>query len=434
LDRGGRVVALGAMTAVLGRGRSLSSALEAEAAPLEDPRERALARELAFGVFRWLPRLDAILSCLLKRPLKAKDMDLRAVMLLGLYQLLFTRIPSHAAVSESVALCRRIGKPWSEGLVNAVLRRFQRERAHILHRIDEDEAARYAHPAWLIQAVRRSWPDAWERILEAGNAQAPMTLRVNARLRTRDDYLGSLKAAGLAAAAAPYSSHGLTLRHPVEATALPGFADGAVSVQDAAAQLAAPLLEVRPGQRVLDACAAPGGKTAHLLESEPNLAALVALEKDARRVPLLRGTLARLGLSCRVVHGDAASPRSWWDGKPFDRILIDAPCSATGVIRRHPDIKHHRRQSDVDALVSVQRGLLEALWPLLAQGGLVLYATCSILPQENQQQVQEFVESRSEAAACPIESEWGRAVGPGRQILPGDQGMDGFYYARLAKR
>ena len=334
----------------------------------------------------------------------------------------------------TVDACHDLGKSWSTGLVNALLRRFQRERAGILQAVDEYEEAKFAHSAWLVQAIRRAWPDAWQSILEAGNVRAPMTLRVNARVSAREAYLHRLDAAGIAAVAAPYTSHGLTLGNPIEVGALPGFAEGVVSVQDAAAQLAAPLLEVKPGQRVLDACAAPGGKTAHLLESEPGLATLIAVEKDAARVPLLNATLERLGLVCPVVHGDAASPGNWWDGKLFDRILIDAPCSASGVIRRHPDIKYHRRQSDVQALVSVQRGLLEALWPLLAQGGLVLYATCSILPQENQQQVLEFVKSHSDAAPCRIDSEWGRAVDPGRQILPGDHGMDGFYYARLAKR
>ncbi len=434
MKRRGRVVALGAVTAVLRDGRSLSGAFDAAAAGLEDPREGALARELAFGVFRWLPRLDAILPRLMTRPLKRKDTDVRAILLLGLYQLLFTRIPARAAVAESVALSREIGKPWSDALVNAVLRRFQREGARILESVTTSEPASYAHPGWLIESIRRAWPDAWQRILEAGNSQAPMTLRVNARVSTRDAYLERLKAAGIAAEPAPYTSHGLVLQRPSEVDALPGFTQGAVSVQDAAAQLAAPLLELELGHRVLDACAAPGGKAAHLLESGPAEVTLVALDKDTRRAPLLQNTLDRLGFSCDVIIGDATSPQSWWDGVLFDRILLDAPCTASGVIRRHPDIKYHRRQSDVDALARVQRSLLEALWPLLAQGGLLLYATCSILPQENQQQVLEFVESRSDATPYPIESEWGRAAGPGRQILPGDHGMDGFYYALLAKR
>ncbi len=434
LARSGRAIAAEAVSRVLRDGRSLSAAFETASADLAEPREVALARELAFGVFRWLPRLDPVLSRLLDRPLKRKDADIRAILLIGLYQLLFTRIPDHAAVAESVSLGSEIGKPWSKGLINAVLRRFQRESGAILDAVGQNEAAAYAHPSWLIEALRRDWPDQWRRILEAGNAQAPMTLRVNARVSTRDAYLERLEAAGIAATAAPFTSHGINLDRPQEVRALPGFDEGAVSVQDAAAQLAAPLLDPAPGHRVLDACAAPGGKTAHLLERSPDLAALVAVEKDPRRIPLLRSTLERLKLSCEVIDADATTPQGWWDGEPFDRILLDAPCTASGVIRRHPDIKHHRRKSDVEAVAKTQRMLLQALWPLLARGGLVLYATCSILPQENQQQVLEFVESLSDAAICPIHSEWGQTAGPGRQILPGDHGMDGFYYALLAKR
>lgn len=434
MNASGRDVAVDAVTRVLRDGRSLSDAFGAAAAGLNDSREAALARELAFGVFRWLPRLDPMLPRLMKRPLKRKDANVRAILLIGLYQLLFTRIPAHAAVAESVGLSRKIGKPWTEGLVNAVLRRFQREGAGILEAVCQSEAAAYAHPAWLIDAARQAWPNAWQRILQAGNARPPMTLRVNARRSTRDAYLERLRAAGMAAEPAVHTRHGLVLERPVEADALPGFAQGAVSVQDAAAQLAAPLLSPEPGQRVLDACAAPGGKTAHLLEIQPAVTTLVAVEKDARRLPPLKSTLDRLGLSGHVIHGDAAAPQRWWDGIPFDRILLDAPCTATGVIRRHPDIKYHRRQGDVETSTRLQRRLLEAVWPLLAQGGTVLYATCSILPQENQQQVLEFVESRSDAVQCPIQSEWGQAAGPGRQILPGDHGMDGFYYALLTKR
>jgi len=434
LGRSARIAALDAVIGVLREGRSLSAAFDAAAARLDDPREKALARELAFGVFRWLPRLDPVLPRLMNRPLKRKDADVGAILLLGLYQLLFTRIPAYAAVAETVALGRKIGKPWSEGLINAVLRRFQREGEAILQDVCQSEEADFAHPAWLIDAARQAWPDSWRRIMAAGNAQAPMTLRVNGRASSRDPYLERLRAAGMAADPAPYTTHGVILKSPVEVSALPGFYEGAVSVQDAAAQLAAPLLEPRPGHRILDACAAPGGKAAHLLEIQPAATTLVAVEKDPLRVPLLNSTLDRLGLSGLVILGDAALPLSWWDGKPFDRILLDAPCTATGVIRRHPDIKYHRRKSDVDALVQVQRSLLEALWPLLARGGLVLYATCSFLPQENQQQVSEFVESRSDTALCPIQSEWGQAAGPGRQILPGDHGMDGFYYALLSKR
>lgn len=429
----GRPAAAGVIRQVLSAGRSLSTALDEACERLTDPRERSLARELAFGVCRWLPRLSVILSQLLERPLRRKDLDVQVVVLLGLYQLMYTRIPEHAAVAESVSLVRALGKPRSAGLVNAVLRRFQRERAQILDTVRGNEEAEFAHPAWIIDAFKKAWPEDWRDVLQAGNVRPPMTLRVNRCQTTRVDYLKRLAEAGFNADPAPHTAHGVVLDTPVNVERLPGFQTGAVSVQDAAAQLAAPLLRLAPGLRVLDACAAPGGKTAHILESEPALAELVAIDKAAERIPRLRATLSRLALECSVINADAAHPDQWWDGQPFERILLDAPCTASGVIRRHPDIKVHRRPDDVDRQAATQRLLLEALWPLLARGGMVLYATCSILPQENQHRVAEFVESRADAELWPIESDWGRPVEPGRQILPGEHGMDGFYYALLAK-
>ena len=429
----GRPIAASVIRQVMSAGRSLSSALDEACEPLTDPRERSLARELAFGVCRWLPRLSAILPQLLERPLRRKDLDVQVVLLLGLYQLLYTRIPEHAAVAESVSLVRTLGKPWSAGLVNAVLRRFQRERAQILDAVGGNEEAEFAHPAWIIDVVKKAWPEDWRKVLEAGNIRPPMTLRVNRRQTTQTDYMKRLAEAGFKAGPALHTTHGVVLDTPVDVERLPGFEAGAVSVQDAAAQLAAPLLRLTPGLRVLDACAAPGGKTAHILESEPALAELVAVDKTAERIPRLRATLSRLALECTVINADAAHPAKWWDGQPFDRILLDAPCTASGVIRRHPDIKFHRRPDDVDRQAATQRLLLEALWPLLARGGMVLYATCSILPQENQHRVAEFVEARADVELWPMESDWGRPVEPGRQILPGEHGMDGFYYALLAK-
>ncbi len=429
----GRPIAASVIRQVLSPGRSLSSALDEACEPLTDRRERSLARELAFGVCRWLPRLSVILSQLLERPLRRKDLDVQVVLLLGLYQLLYTRIPEHAAVAESVSLARMLGKPWSAGLVNAVLRRFQRERAQILDTVRGNEEAEFAHPAWIIDVVKKAWPEDWRKVLEAGNTRPPMTLRVNRRQTTRTDYLKRLAEAGFKADPAPHTTHGVVLDTPADVERLPGFEAGVVSVQDAAAQLTAPLLRLTPGLRVLDACAAPGGKTAHILESEPALAELVALDKAPARIPRLRATLSRLALQCSVINADAAHPAKWWDGQPFERILLDAPCTASGVIRRHPDIKIHRRPDDVDRQAATQRLLLEALWPLLARGGMVLYATCSILPRENQHRVAEFVEARADAELWPIDSDWGRPVEPGRQILPGEHGMDGFYYALLAK-
>jgi 16S rRNA (cytosine967-C5)-methyltransferase len=423
--------ALQALTAVLASGESLATALPAAVAGLAEARERAFARELVYGVLRWLPRLDGVLAATLAHPLRPREHAVRAALLLGLYQLLYTRVPAYAAVSETVSLLRASDRAWATGLANAVLRRVDRERDALLARVDADPVTRYAHPAWLIEAIREAWPADWQAVLAANNAHPPLTLRVNARRTTRTAYLETLASQGIAARPAPHAPQGVTLEGALEVEALPGFAAGLCSVQDAAAQLAAPLLDLAPGQRVLDACAAPGGKTAHILEIEPALAEVVALEQAPARVALLTATLERLGLEARVARGDAGDPAGWWDGRPFDRILLDAPCSATGVIRRHPDVKSRRDPAAVAELARGQRRLLAALWPLLAPAGTLLYATCSVLPAENEAVVADFLASHPDAQPEALDCPWGRARGHGRQTLPGDEGMDGFFYARL---
>jgi 16S rRNA (cytosine967-C5)-methyltransferase len=419
---------------VLRDGASLSRAMPAALGGLADPRERAFAQELAYGALRWLPRLDALLDQVLERPLPARAVELRAILLLGLYQILHTRVPPYAAVSETLALLAGTHQRWASGLANAVLRRVDREREALLARLDQDEAARYAHPAWLVAALREAWPRDWQAILAANNARAPLTLRVNARRTTRAAYLAALAHAGMAARPAPHTEHGVVLEAPVDVEALPGFGAGLCSVQDAAAQLAAPLLGLAPGQRVLDACAAPGGKTAHILEAEPALAEVVALEQDRGRAQALRSTLDRLGLAATLVSGDAGEPAAWWDGAPFERILLDAPCSATGVIRRHPDIKVRRRAADVASAAETQARLIDALWPLLAPGGALLYATCSVFPRENEEVLARFLATHPDAQPTVLDAAWGRPRGPGRQVLPGDDGMDGFFYALVRRK
>jgi len=395
--------------------------------------ERPLGQELCYGTLRWQPRLAAVADSLLDRPLKDKDSDVYCLILLGLYQLIHTRIPDHAALAETVAAAHGLGKPWAKALVNAVLRRFQRERAAVLASVDGSEATACAHPDWLLRLLKAAWPEQWQAIVAANNARPPMTLRVNARRVSRAAYLEQLVEQGQQARAAPHTSHGLVLDVPLDVERLPGFAKGLASVQDAAAQLAAPLLDLAPGQRVLDACAAPGGKTGHILELQPALGELVALDADEQRLARVRENLVRLGLEAWLVRGDASAPAQWWDGAPFDRILLDAPCSATGVIRRHPDIKVLRHQQHITELAQSQRRMLGALWPLLRPGGMLLYATCSVLPQENEQLIGEFLGASRDARERPIEATWGHQVGVGRQILPGEDGMDGFYYACLHK-
>lgn len=418
---------------VIGDGRSLVSVNPTELGKLPDTRERRLAQELVYGVLRWFFQLHYILKPLLKRPLRPKDGDIYALLLIGLYQLIHLRTPTHAAVASTVGATRTLGKYWATGLVNAVLRRYLRERPRLMAAAMACESAACAHPAWLVDELRQAWPEDWPSIVEQNNRRAPMALRVNAQKMTRDAYLRTLTAAGLKGRAAPHTSHGVVLSRPVDVPLLPGFEQGQVSIQDPGAQLAAPLLELEPGQRVLDACAAPGGKTAHILESAMHSDCVMALERDPQRIKLVKNTLARLQLQAKVVHGDASRPQAWWDGKPFHRILADVPCSSTGVIRRHPDIKVLRRPTDIAQLVYQQQRLLDELWPLLARQGRLLYSTCSILPRENQEQIKLFLARHRNARLTTVDGLWGRDTRAGHQILPGEAAMDGFFYACLVK-
>ena len=427
----GRDAALAILRDVLHDRRSLTGAAADRLAPVSDPRERALARELASGVVRHLPSLRHVLGTLLERPLRRQEARLETVLLLGLYQILHTRVPPHAAVHETVRLA---GKPaWRRGLANAVLRRAASRRDAILGDLERtpDLEARYAHPRWIIDRFRADWPGDWEAILAANGARAPMTLRAGRRAGGRAACLETLRQAGLAASPHPVAPDAIVLHRPLGVENLPGFADGAVSVQDAAAQLAVPLLGLEPGMRVLDACAAPGGKTAQILDAEPRLRELVAVDIDPERLARAGENAARTGGRARLVAGDASAPGEWWDGVPFDRILVDAPCSGSGVIRRHPDVKLHRRAADLDALETRQSALLDAAWDMLAPSGRLVYATCSVLLREGARQTARFLERHHDAE--PIESGWGRACGPGRQILPGDADMDGFFHACISR-
>jgi 16S rRNA (cytosine967-C5)-methyltransferase len=386
-------------------------------------RDQSLLAALVFGALRWHQRLDWQLARLLKQPLEREQAALGALLRIGLLQLQELRVPQHAAVSATVDATALLGLRRARGLVNAVLRRFQRER-ELLSRPGSEEA-RFSHPGWLIDAIRRDYPDGWQAILAANNAQAPMWLRVNSLRTTRSAYLDKLARAGLPADADADVASAVRLEQPAAVDALPGFADGEVSVQDLSAQRAASLLELEPGQRVLDACAAPGGKTGHMLEVLAGTGEVWALDRDAERLERVRDNLERLRLAAKIVAGDAATPADWWDGRPFDRILIDAPCSATGVIRRHPDIKVLRRPADVDRAVALQGRLLRALWPLLAPGGRLVYATCSVLKRENDDQIAAFrAEEPTIEAAGSVAS---------MQLLPEEARGDGFYYAWLGK-
>ena len=429
-----RALAVRTLLAVLQDGETLTVAAERAAAACTDLRDAALLKELCYGTLRWQLRLQALLNKLVERPLKSADLDLQLLLLLGLYQLSALRIPAHAAVQQTVEICRDLRKPWATKLVNGVLRRYLRERETLDVALQDDPVARYAHPRWFVGLVQQDWPGHWQAILEAGNQRPPLTLRVNRRRLTRDDYLQKLATVRIEARACSHAEDGVTLAAPMDVKQLPGFDAGECSVQDEAAQLAAELLDLKPGLRVLDACAAPGGKTCHILERQADLAVVVAVEQDAGRAGRIRENLQRLRLKAELVVADAAHTRDWWDGKVFDRILLDAPCSASGVIRRHPDIKLLRTPMEVDQAVALQRRLLGALWPLLAPGGKLLYATCSVLGRENAMQVDGFLAVEAGARAVALPSGWGTTAGAGRQILSGEDGMDGFYYACLEKR
>ena len=427
-----RLAAARALAAVLNGKASLNSSLPKELDKVE-ARDRGLTQDLAFGTARWQPRLDALAERLLQKPFKAADADVHALLLVGLYQLLYTRIPAHAAIGETVGCADKLKKPWAKALLNAVLRRAQRESDTILAELERDPVVRTAHPRWLQKSLKAFWPQHWEAICAANNAHPPMILRVNRRHHDRDAYLGLLAEQGVAAQACVYSRDGIVLAEACDVRGLPGFAEGWVSVQDEAAQLAAELLDLAPGQRVLDACCAPGGKTCHILEAEPALAGVVAVDLEEKRLVRVRENLQRLGLHAALIAADGRDTQAWWDGQPFQRILLDAPCSATGVIRRHPDIKLTRQPDDIQALAILQGQLLDALWPTLDVGGVLLYATCSTLPTENTEVIEAFLARNPGARELDLATPAGIKQTHGRQLLAQEGGHDGFYYAKLIK-
>ncbi|MFI8373594.1 16S rRNA (cytosine(967)-C(5))-methyltransferase RsmB [Pseudomonas helleri] len=427
-----RLAAAKALTAVLNGKASLNSSLPLQLDKVE-VRDRGLTQDLAFGTARWQPRLSALANKLLQKPFKAADADVEALLLVGLYQLLYTRIPAHAAIGETVGCADKLKKPWAKGLLNAVLRNAQRESEALLAELEHDPVVRTAHPRWLQKSLKAFWPQQWEAICAANNAHPPMILRVNRRHHSRNAYLQLLIEAGIEAQPCAFSQDGIVLAEACDVRNLPGFAEGWISVQDEAAQLAADLLDLAPGQRVLDACCAPGGKTCHILEVEPQLAGVVAVDLEAKRLVRVRENLERLGLSAELIAADGRDTATWWDGKPFQRILLDAPCSATGVIRRHPDIKLTRQPDDIPALAALQGELLDAMWPTLEVGGILLYATCSTLPTENTEVIEAFLARTPGARELDIAGEFGIKQPHGRQLLAQEGGHDGFYYAKLIK-
>ncbi len=428
-----RALAAQVLLQVSERGQSLNRTLASAQQQLARPADSALLQEMCYGSLRWYYRLDVIASMLLKKPLKQRDQDIFCLLLVGLYQLEFMHIPTHAVVKETVDAVQALRKQWAKGLVNALLREYQRNAERLRTQWQQDEEARYAHPAWIIERLQQDWPQHYQQVLDANNQRPPMVVRVNQQQTTTAHYRQQLREQGIDARLCEFVDSALILEQAVNVYELPGFDEGLVSVQDAAAQLAAGLLQLQPGMRVLDACCAPGGKTLHMLQACTQLQ-LVGLDIDADRLAQVQQNLDRGGSSAELLVGDAAIPASWWDGRVFERILVDAPCSGSGVIRRHPDIKLLRSNADINNLQNRQADILAAVWPLLAPGGMLVYSTCSVFRQENEQQINTFLNRYSDARERRIDAQWGFPCESGRQILPGTQGMDGFYYACVEKQ
>jgi len=416
---------------------SLSQTLEPMLSGL-DQGERGLAHQLVLGTLRQAPRLDRIAQQLLQKPLKEKDKDVHALILLGLYQLDFMRTADHAAINTTVDATQSLKKTWAKALINGVLRNYQRDQQTIFEKLDKDICFHSAFPGWLAKRVKKFWPEQMTSVYDASNSQPAVTLRVNSSKGTVEQYAQKLEGEKIGFQISDQTGF-ITLTQAADIPSLPGYDEGLFSVQDSAAQFTAQLLDLAPEQRVLDACSAPGGKTCAMLEAEPALSEVVAMDLEADRLTRVEQNLSRLGLSAKLIAGDASNTESWWDGQPFDRILLDAPCSATGVIRRHPDIKYLRRPEDINALADTQLQLLNAMWPLLKSGGVLLYATCSILPTENEQVIDRFLKQHADADVQSFQLPLGFAQTHGWQFLPqkhteAQSGHDGFYYAKLIKQ
>ena len=403
-------------------GTSLTAALDAAwaCARSVSVSERGAIQDICYGTLRHLGKLNAVLDQLAPKPIAVAE--LRALLLTALYQLEHSDAAPYAVVNFAVERAGQLGGAHVRPFANAVLRNFQRRRDALLATAATQDEGRFSYQRWWIERVQRDFGAEAQRILDAGNNHPPMTLRVNARHCSAAEYLQRLLADGLDARI--MAGGAIIMRRAVPVERLPGFAEGAVSIQDAGAQLAAPLLDVGDGMRVLDACAAPGGKTAHILELVH--ADMTALDADAKRLRRVEQTLQRLGLSARLQAADAASLEDWWDGTPFERVLLDAPCSASGVVRRHPDIKWLRRAADIPRFAAQQQRLLDALWKVVARGGKLLYVTCSIFLEEDHQTIGSF------AARHPDACILGGTPERDGLLLPDDE-HDGFYYALLQK-
>ncbi|MFQ3323211.1 MAG: 16S rRNA (cytosine967-C5)-methyltransferase [Pseudomonadales bacterium] len=425
-----RAVAAQVLAELISRGKSLAVLLP-PAVERIDEKDRGLLQELCYGVARLSPQLSGVIDQLLKKPLREKDTDIYALLLIGAYQLSHMRVPDHAAMSETVEAAKQLNKIWAKGFINGVLRQYSRRREILENNLSN--AATNAHPQWLFDEIELHWPDHSTQITAANNSPGPMTVRVNTRHQSRDEYLKHLSASGITASACLYADTGINLDEAIDVNLLPGFIDGHCSVQDESAQLSANLVLQNKPKKILDACCAPGGKTGHILEASTIDITLDAIDIEATRLVRVQENLDRLEVSANLITANAVDIDSWWDGDFFDAILLDAPCSATGVIRRNPDIKMLRKQEDIVKLAALQQSLLNALWQCVKPGGILIYATCSILPTENATNIESFIAANTDAKETIITGNWGIAQAVGRQILPSCDGPDGFYYACIQK-
>ena len=428
-----RLAAWQVIAAVLDDQQTLDVALGHTLPQLADTRDRAQAQKLAYTVLRWKGSLDWFITQLLNHPLKKRDRDIQHLLRLGVAQLWPESLAGYAAVNETVALTRVLDKPWASGLVNGVLRNYQRRKAELIAAFESDPIARLSHPGWLLEQLQSDWPDDWQSIVEANNHNPPLWLRINEARLTAADYHQQLLDHGIDFYRCDYAPAAVAIDPPRPVADIPGFADGLVSVQDCAAQLAAGLIAPATGDIILDACAAPGGKAAHMLESAPGPVDLLALDKSPARMEKVQHNLERLGLGCQLKVADAGCLDDWWDGQLFDKILLDAPCSASGIIRRHPDIKWLREASHIEELTAIQKRLLESIWLTLKPGGKLVYATCSVLSCENHEQIDCFISRHDDARARAVQAPWGTLRGAGRQLMPITGQGDGFFYAVLEK-
>ncbi|EMX8646025.1 16S rRNA (cytosine(967)-C(5))-methyltransferase RsmB [Providencia stuartii] len=419
-----RSIAAVAISQVIDGGQSLSTVLP-ELQKNINEKDKSLLQEICFGVLRYLPKLEWFVAQLMEKPLTGKQRTLHYLIMVGIYQLLYTRIPPHAALAETVNGAVALKRPQLKGLINGVLRAFQRQQTQLEER-NTNNSSQYLHPSWLLKRLQNAYPDKWQTIIDANNQRPPMWLRVNSQHHTAEQYQKYLEENEIASELHPHHPCAIKLSEPTLVTRLPGFEEGWATVQDVSAQGCAELLEPQNHETILDLCAAPGGKTTHILELAPK-AHVVAVDIDEHRLKRVKENLQRLQQQAAVIQGDGTKPEEWANGQLFDRILLDAPCSATGVIRRHPDIKWLRRDSDINELTELQAKILESIWPYLKVGGTLVYATCSIMPEENSLQIKNFLAKHPEASLND-------GTTAGLQILPSITGGDGFFYARLVKQ